>query len=367
MAKAGFTLYGARGKVGNLVARKSEKGTVLSEYKVPMNPRTNGQMRIRTAFGTVAKAGAALADLVGISFQGETSIKGARRKFSSLNISKLNAQIKSNIADGRFAPKGFSVLIPNKYIVADGTIRNATLGTPQVQVDEIQQTTPSFQLTMGNSYSAAEVLKIIFGCEPGDQITLVGIRSGVPVNYYPDDLQILRDGQMVSARVYFKDAEELSAVSSLSIGATETGAELSAHLADYVAELFADGYAPFMNLFEDEDLYEITVAEGKADVNLDYETVLGVASLLPVFGTYSDIMAFGYFRSHLNSTGTQWMFSRCALVCIDPDYTSETYDGEEPINYGCSFSLALDSFLNNGARENTRYTETGGSDNTLGF
>lgn len=366
MAKAGFTLYGARGKVGNLVARKSEKGTVLSEYKVPMNPRTNGQMRIRTAFGTVAKAGAALAELVGISFQGEQSIKGARRKFSSLNISKLNAQIKSNIADGRFAPKGFSVLIPNKYIVADGTIRNATLGTPQVVVDEIQHTTHSFTLNAGQVYSPKEILNIIFGCEPGDQITLVGIRSGVPVNYYPDDLQILRDGQMVSARVYFKDAGELAGVDNLTVPAEPTTA-FAADIATYVGMLIADGYASFVDLLKSKDLYYLTIDGDVVDVAIDFENSVNVPSPLPVFGTYSDIMAYGYFRSHLNSTGTQWMFSRCALVCIDPVYTSETYDGEEPINYGCSFSLALNSFLNNGARENTRYTETGGSDNTLGF
>ena len=369
MGKAGFILHGARGKVGNLVARKSESGTVLQEYVVPNNPRTNGQMRVRVAFGTVAKAGAALADLIGISFQGETSIKGARRKFSSLNISKLTNQVKHNIADGTFAPKGYSVLIPNKYIVSDGTIRNATLGNAQVVGgDSIQHTTFSFNVTAGATYSATEILKLIFGVEPGDQITLVGIRSGIPVNYYENDLQILRDGQMVSARVFFKDATELESVSDVTIAADATTTQVATALANCVAGCIKEGYAPLVALLSSTDFFYVNEpVDSVYQVDQDFETAVGDPSPLSIFGNQSNIMAYGYFRSHLNSAGTQWMFSRCTLVCIDPEYTSETYDGEEPINYGCDFELALNSFLNNGVRENTRYTETGGSDNTLGF
>lgn len=368
MAKAGFTLYGARGKVGNLVARKSEKGTVLSEYKVPSNPRTNGQMRTRVAFGTVAKAGAALTDLVGISMQGETTIKGARRKFNALNISKMSQALKSNIAEGRFAPKGFSVLIPNKYIVSDGTIRNATLGTCQVMADQIQHTTFTFEIKGGQSYTAAEIMKLIFGVEPGDQITLVGIRSGSPANYYPDDLQILRDGQMVSARVFFKDASEIADIDPFSVDNGSTAETVQSAIADYVADLIKEGYAPLVDIFTNGDFYTVSDPENNLyQVEQDFESAVGVPSPLPVFGAYLDIMAYGYFRSHLNSTGTQWMFSRCALVCITPVYEQQTYDQEQSINYGCSYDLALSSYIPNSARENVRYTETGGSDNTLGF
>lgn len=379
MAKAPWILEGARGKVGNLVARKSEGGTTVAQYKVPANPRTNGQMRTRVAFGTVAKAGAALADLVGISFQGQTSIKGARRWFNALNISRMAQALKTNIAEGRFAPKGFSVLIPNKYVVSDGTIRNATLGTPQVIGSGISQTSQKFTLQPGIRYTPAEIIKAAFGVETGDQITLVGIKSGLPVNYYPDDLQILRDGQMVSARVVMNTDANLQAASSSYDVVVPEGSEegaastLKNAIADAVEMAIDDlqSYTPFETVFANPDLYECTYNSNTRlwEILLDFESASGDVGGAPlsILGNRDEIMAYGYFRSHLNNAGTQWMFSRCQLVCIQPEYTQETYDGEEPINYGCDYTLALSSYMPNSVRENVRYTETGGPDNTLGF
>jgi len=370
MAKAGFTLYGARGKVGNLVARKGEKGTVLSEYVQPGNPRTQGQMRVRVAFGTVAKAGAALSDLVGISFQGETSIRGARRRFNALNISKLARQLKQNIADGTVAPKGMSVLIPNKYIVSDGTIRNATLGNVQVVGDgvsaELQTTSPTIAFGR-DAYTAAQLIKMLFGVEPGDQITLVGIKSGLPVEFHQNEMQILRDGAMVSARVYFHDSDVLDTLGTVQYNSSSQEAFIPSMI-EMIRSSIKEGYQPFIDLLTKTSFYDTTYLTGAPTVTLDYESALGSPSLSLVLGPLTEgIMAFGYFRSHLNSAGTQWMFSRCELVRIDPVYTEQTYVEEENVNYGLSYMLALSSYLTKSAIETTRYTETGGSDNTLGF
>lgn len=371
MAKAPWILEGARGKVGNLVARKSEGGTTVAQYKVPANPRTNGQMRTRVAFGTVAKAGAALADLVGISFQGQTSIKGARRQFNALNISRMAQALKTNIAEGRFAPKGFSVLIPNKYVVSDGTIRNATLGTPQVYGSGISQTSHTFTLEAGQNIKPSQLLKIAFGVELGDQITLVGIKSGLPVNYYPNDYQILRDGQMVSARVVFKDSATWTPEMDEEITVPEDQIQFPAMFVRIMERIidFDNSYAPFAEALSKPTLLE-TAQEGTTiSITLDFETATGDEGGAPlsILGNREEIMAYGYFRSHLNNAGNQWLFSRCQLVCIQPEYTQVTYDREEPINYGCDYTLALSSYVPNSVRENVRYTETGGSDNTLGF
>lgn len=372
MADSSWILEGGRKKLGNIVLRKGENGkTVMSKYVVPSNPRTNGQMRTRIAFGTVAKAGAALTDLVGISMQGETTIKGARRKFNSLNIQYLTSALKNNIAEGRYAPKGFSVLIPNKYIVSDGTIRNCNFGTVQAVGEEFSQTTiPEAHFTPGVSYSAAEVVKSVFGLEPGDQLTVVGIRSGVQVDERESDLEILRDGQMVSARVYLKSAEEMAAIEPLNISVTEDDPlTVKESVAEIVAASIREGYEPLIKLISSYVGFTASGAAGETwDIIWDVATASDDAyqSFAGIFGG-NDIMALGYFRSHLNSAGTQWMFSRCQLVTISPEYTEETFNGDKPINYGYLYNLALLSYINATVYESTRYTETGGSDNTLGF
>lgn len=371
MAKAGFTLYGARGKVGNLVARKSEKGTVLTEYKVPNNPQTNGQMRTRIAFATVAKAGAALADLVGISFQGETSIKGARRRFSGINVSKLTQQLKHNMADGQFVPKGLSLLVPNKYLVADGSIRNANFGTisPNPLGDDFNQTSINVELALG-AYTAAEIISSIYGCEPGDQVTVVGIRVGTPVEYNAEKLQILRDGQMVSVRATFKDATQLAEISDFTLAADTTAAQLAA----YIKSLFdADkSNAEFLDLITRDDGFTVVnggitwdVASATSDEYQSFACVFGGASSDESDGKF--VAAVGYFRSHLNSSGTQWMFSRCILSLCDPQYDATSYNTPKNINYGYKYDVAYPTYVKGNLRENTRYTETGGSINQLGF
>lgn len=372
MADSSWILEGGRKKLGNIVLRKGENGkTVMSKYVVPSNPRTNGQMRTRIAFGTVAKAGAALTDLVGISMQGETTIKGARRKFNSLNIQYLTSALKNNIAEGRYAPKGFSVLIPNKYIVSDGTIRNATLGNVQVVGDALSQTSHQFTLPYNNVVTPAEFIKTLFGCEPGDQITAVAIRSGVQVDSREADLEILRDGQMASARLFFKDAAELSTLPNFSTVdiLQEGAAEVGERIADYVNLVIKDGYTPFVNLIANPNGYQVSIGDGENFWTILWDVATASSdsydSLAGILGG-EDVMALGYFRSHLNNAGTQWMFSRCQLVTISPEYTEETFNGDEPINYGYLYNLALLSYVNATVYESTRYTETGGSDNTLG-
>ena len=331
------------------------------------NPRTNAQMRTRVAFGTVAKAGASLAELVGISFQGITNINASRRRFNALNISYLTGALKNNEAVGAYAPKGLSVLIPNPYIVADGTIRNATLGTAQESNGQITMTSHSFRLTAGKTYTGEELIKIAFGCLPGDQITLVGISAGQPVEYKEQEYEILRDGVMTSARVVFKDAESIAAVTPLTIAAEPVAATVQAQLAAVIGNCIKEGYEDFVTCLSNADAYDTSVDTGTVNVILDWEGALAEPSLVPIIGDVTDMMAFGYFRSHLNEAGTQWMFSRCQLVAVAPQYTEGTYDDEDAVNYGYQYPVARGTYLVTNARENSRYTETGGDDNSLGF
>lgn len=331
------------------------------------NPRTNAQMRTRVAFGTVAKAGASLAALVGISFQGYTNINASRRRFNALNISYLTGALKNNEAVGAYAPKGLSVLIPNPYIVADGTIRNATLGTVQKGNSQITQTSHTFNLVAGKTYTGADLIKLAFGCLPGDQITLVGISAGSAVEFKEQELQILRDGVMTSARVVFKDTEDIAGVTPVTIPDEPTAALVKAAIASAIGNCIKEGFEDFVTCLSNEEAYDTSVDGATVSVILDWEGALAEPSLVPIIGDVTEIMAFGYFRSHLNEAGTQWMFSRCQLVAVDPEYSQVTYDGDEPVNYGYQYPVARGTYLVTNARENSRYTETGGDDNSLGF
>lgn len=337
------------------------------------NPQTVAQMRTRIAFATVAKAGAELADLVGISFQGQTSIAASRRKFSGVNASKLINQLRANAADGVVVPKNFSVLVPNKYIVSDGTARNATLGQleslPNAEgVDIISQTAFTVSMEAGVSYSAAEVLQLIYGCLPGDQITVVGISSGEPVDMDDTSLEILRDGKMYSSRVVFRGESDLDALDAFTIPEGTQGSAIPQMLQDYLVDLIDNtrSFAGLSQLVTVADNFAAVVDNANILVTFKLRSGSADTTVIDALPSGSDpIFAVGYFRSHW--TGSVWQFSRCELTVIRPVYTQASYDGLEQINYGYRFGVALPTYLTTSNKENTRYTETGGSQNTLGF
>ena len=334
------------------------------------NPQTARQMAVRVSFATVAKAGAVLHDLIGISFQGYRKVSKSKRRFNALNISKLANQIKNNVADGVFAPKNWSVLVPNKYIVADGSLRNASLGVISVngQSDGFTQTTNTFKLELNKTYTPQELISLIYGCEPGDQITVVGIRPGVPVEYKESYLQILRDGEMVAARAIFHDDATLAGVAQFtSPSSLEAVVD---ELQDYLPGLFKEGYEPLISLIA-ENGFTAAAGEGnECNCTWDVDTASGntYQAFDGIFGDTDLVAAVGYFRSHYRSQSDLWMFSRCELVQIDPLYDQNTYENEAQINYGYSFQVALPSYIKaRRTRESDRFTEAGGSEDTLGF
>ena len=336
------------------------------------NPQTARQMAVRVSFATVAKAGAVLHDLIGISFQGYRKVSKSKRRFNALNISKLANQIKNNVADGVFAPKNWSVLVPNKYIVADGSLRNASLGVISLngQSDGFTQTSHTFQLEQGVAYTYADILNLVYGCQPGDQITVVGIRPGEPVEYKESDLQILRDGEMVAARVIFSDDAELMASTAFTIPADASTGAVAALLSPVLQSLIVEGYSELKDLLTGIGGYQITADDDKYNVLWDVETASGTAyeAFDGIFGDTNLVAAVGYFRSHYRSQSDLWMFSRCELVVQGPLYDQNTYENEAQINYGYSFQVALPSYIKaRRTRESDRFTEAGGSEDTLGF
>lgn len=124
-------MEGARKKVAGFVYQKGANGkTIKRAYVIPSNPQTAGQMAQRIIFATVEQALKFMQPVVNHSFEGVAYGSKSKQKFSSLNISHLRElaaqdfkeQPAPTAANAFVTTKGISALIPNEYIIADGSL-----------------------------------------------------------------------------------------------------------------------------------------------------------------------------------------------------------------------------------------------------
>lgn len=184
--KTGAWLRGGRGKIAGMVAQKSSdgKGTVLRELVIPKNPQSIDQMATRLAFGTVTQAAALMLPIIGQTFKGQSDEKLNRRRFVSLNVPVLKAEAvsQSNGGDvsGLFRGKNTKSLIPNNYIISEGSLALPARITPVYNPEHDafdSMNLQNFTLVPGTMYKANEVLASMFGILPSQQLTTVGIFS----------------------------------------------------------------------------------------------------------------------------------------------------------------------------------------------
>lgn len=84
MAKAGFWLKGARGKLnGASIAGAAGGGTVIRAIAKPTNPQTESQTETRSKFKLISQLGAALKGVIAIKRDGALS---GRNQFNSINF-----------------------------------------------------------------------------------------------------------------------------------------------------------------------------------------------------------------------------------------------------------------------------------------
>ena len=97
MAKTGFWLRGAKGKLAGTTMYRGRKGTIQREIVNPRNPKSTAQMLQRIAFSTVARTAAALKGIVDHSFEGIPYGAQSSELFKKLAI----ADLKSALIDPR--------------------------------------------------------------------------------------------------------------------------------------------------------------------------------------------------------------------------------------------------------------------------
>lgn len=133
MAKAGFWLRGAKGKLAGAVAQKGQNGTILREIVTPKNPKTEKQIYQRAVMATVMKAYSAGKDIFDHSIQGLERGGKTQQYFIARNAKLLRSLIASELAQVQagtlaaaeaincaVAPKSLYA-VPGAYMISEGT------------------------------------------------------------------------------------------------------------------------------------------------------------------------------------------------------------------------------------------------------
>lgn len=130
MAKAGFWLRGAKGKLAGASMGKGANGqTIMREIVTPRNPKTNAQMIQRAIMATVMRAYSAGSEIFDHSFQGYAKGGNNQHRFVKLNANRLRSIIANDLNNavelanqkGRVVAPGVQVPVAFEMIVSEGT------------------------------------------------------------------------------------------------------------------------------------------------------------------------------------------------------------------------------------------------------
>lgn len=385
MAKAGFVLHGARGKVGNLVARKGENKTILAEYQpIVRNPQTNAQMAQRIILSTVAQAIPLLYPIIDHSFEGFAVGSKCTREFRRLNMALLRQYAAVDFRDAPKAvdasvfmtTKGIKALIPNKYQISSGSlaahklkVARAASPSPDITVQLPNVTVPAIK--EGNNYTMklGDLLTAIFGLTaPGEQLTFVVIqRSGDGFKYVfnGDDTMpgwvipytSMRAGRLVlSTSIDFNQevvieidgqnvdyGDYITAIKG-AFNSAKTDSSLLAWLESYISN--GTSFAASA----DNDAVSINFGQGEYS-NID--------EWCKASSNIGHAYALGIIRSKLLDNG-QWAYSNTIMTLAR---LSDT-DWE---NYGLDWNSAIQAwFEKNAVTDNSLFLKEGATANELG-
>lgn len=175
MAKTGFWLNGAKGKVAGTTIYQSNGETVMRVINRSVkNPRSTAQLIQRIITKTVAKQYSAMKEICDHSFEGVTAGANTMAKFRSVNNTLIRERIAAAQKAGdkfdeifNFIPLKTNKLLPVAVQISEGSLPRmaAVCG-----VDIAQLPVPEAD----NTYQS--VIDVL-GLERGDQLTFVTIES----------------------------------------------------------------------------------------------------------------------------------------------------------------------------------------------
>ena len=170
MAKVGFWLQGATGKLAGSKLQSSPNGTIIgNNMKKPKNPKTVNQTLQRVLVNTVAQGYSALREICYHSFEGVTEGSKSMAKFQSENLSYFRTKA-AEVGEEQlgnyvnFVPVGQKGIRPAAFIVSDGKL-------PRVAMT----INGSFQAVLAMTANTYADIISKYDLQRGDQLTFVAI------------------------------------------------------------------------------------------------------------------------------------------------------------------------------------------------
>lgn len=221
--------------------------------------------------------------------------------------------------EAAFAPKGNTQLIPNSYQISKGSLSLVIALVPKTDSDSGDsfagatfRAIGTLYEGQGGTFTALQLWKMLFGLEPGDQLTFPQIYgegiaqalTGAGGVYL--DKTLFTD--FVAPRIVLKTAVTDDA--GIELSANTTSAELAAEMIKAVDE--------DATWYDVETMlgYKLSVGEsdGKVLISSDdtYDEWFAINNDDPM-------RAIGCIRSHKDVSSRQWQYSTSDLVCVWED------------------------------------------------
>lgn len=182
MAKAGFWLRGATGKLAGSALQKGADGsTIIREIVQPTNPKTESQKIQRIVMTTVMQAYSHMKAITDHSFEGVTAGAATMSTFMRYNLNMLRQKVATGIEAGEdietmyhFCPTGAKMFAPNDYIISAGSLPGiGVVYSNNIPGNVVSQAYAGIELPVNTYRSLIET----YGLRRGDQITLISVQG----------------------------------------------------------------------------------------------------------------------------------------------------------------------------------------------
>lgn len=336
-------MKGVQGRVGGEVFSKGLKGqTIVRDYTPQVrNANTNKQIANRIILATVSQAVKFMEAIIDHSFEGKAFGGESKRFFQSINNKQLRALAavdfqaqSSNPADWNvlMTTKGVSALIPNKWIISDGSLGSCKLKVTRSQApDELQiegvtnQALTLQSLETGEKYvTYGNLLQAAFGLTSTDeQMTLVTIQRAAAGARYAFNGGIA-PGQIIAYTSM--NARRLCVDNTINLNDEIVLTDVDGNLLDNADDAIKDAAVLlFADSKSDKNLKDLIAASISLVTTEDSgELATAAVTFTPaLIGDYTADAdgngvpyAAGIIRSREN--GGNWLRSRCVMTLAMP-------------------------------------------------
>lgn len=176
MAKVGFWLKGANGKLAGATVYQSNGETLMREVVKPTDAKTTGQVLQRIVMHTVMSSYSLMKSICDHSFEGIKKGQDTMAYFMKQNVQFCREKIATMQQQGssaydmyNFMPLGRKGFTPNQYLISMGSL-------PQIKSYILDDSTQRGYLAGFAANTYEDVIKTL-GLQRGDQVTFCIVRS----------------------------------------------------------------------------------------------------------------------------------------------------------------------------------------------